>query len=144
MLVVILSCALLIALTTVIHYEVLRGLTETLPALTIPNRTKLLVVIFSAFVSHALQIGLYGAALFVLARDMGVGGLSGLGGLSMTNCLYFSAETYTTLGFGDLIPVGPIRLLAGAEALNGLRPGRVVGVVRLHCHGAVLDGKLPR
>jgi hypothetical protein len=27
---------------------------------------------------------------------------------------------YTSLGFGDFTPVGPIRLLAGAEALNGL------------------------
>lgn len=36
------------------------------------------------------------------------------------NCLYFSAETYTTLGFGDLTPAGPVRLLAGVEALNGL------------------------
>jgi hypothetical protein len=36
------------------------------------------------------------------------------------NCLYFSAETFTSLGFGDVTPVGPIRLLAGLEALNGL------------------------
>ena len=39
---------------------------------------------------------------------------------SLINCLYFSAETYTSLGFGDLTPVGPVRLLAGTEALNGL------------------------
>jgi hypothetical protein len=47
-------------------------------------------------------------------------GLSGSAGFSLANCLYFSAETYTSLGFGDLTPTGPIRLLAGAEALNGL------------------------
>ena len=34
--------------------------------------------------------------------------------------MYFSAETYTSLGFGDLTPNGPVRLLAGVEALNGL------------------------
>ena len=34
--------------------------------------------------------------------------------------MYFSAETYTSLGFGDVTPLGPIRLLAGVEALNGL------------------------
>lgn len=27
---------------------------------------------------------------------------------------------YTTVGFGDLIPIGPIRLMAGVEALTGL------------------------
>jgi len=111
---------MLIASTTLIHYEVFRGVNATLPALAIPSRTKLLVVIFAAFVAHALEIAMYGGALFMLVRFMDVGGLSGPGGFSLANCLYFSAETYTSLGFGDLIPVGPIRLLAGTEALNGL------------------------
>lgn len=39
---------------------------------------------------------------------------------SFSASLYFSAETYTSLGFGDLTPNGPVRLLAGVEALNGL------------------------
>ncbi len=117
---VVLSCILLIALTTLIHYEALSGLTARLPTLGIPSRTKLLVVIFVAFVAHALEIALYGLALFLLADWGGAGSLSGPGGPSLGNCLYFSAETYSSLGFGDLIPVGPVRLLAGVEALNGL------------------------
>jgi hypothetical protein len=120
MLVVILSCIVLIALTTVIHYEVLRMLNARLAALTIPSRTKLLVVIFTAFAAHAAEMAVYGLALFTLVRHMDVGSLSGPAGFSLTNCLYFSAETYTSLGFGDLTPVGPVRLLAGVEALNGL------------------------
>ena len=48
------------------------------------------------------------------------GSLTGTAGFSLANCMYFSAETYTSLGFGDLTPVGPVRLLAGVEALNGL------------------------
>lgn len=120
MIVVILACGLLIALTTVIHYEVLRLLTAGLTSLRIPNRTKLLVVIFAAFVAHALEIGVYGMTVFVLVRYAGVGSLTGAAGFSFINCLYFSAETYTSLGFGDLTPAGPVRLLAGVEALNGL------------------------
>ena len=34
--------------------------------------------------------------------------------------LYFSAETYTTIGLGDIYPLGPLRLITGIEALNGL------------------------
>ena len=30
-----------------------------------------------------------------------------------------SAITYTTVGFGDVVPVGPIRFLSGMEALTG-------------------------
>ena len=115
-----LSCILLIALTTLIHYEVLSGLNVRLPGLGIPVRTKLLVVIFAAFVAHALEIALYGLALFLLVGWAGVGSLVGPGGPALGNCMYFSAETYSSLGFGDLIPTGPVRLLAGVEALNGL------------------------
>lgn len=118
--VVVLSCVVLIALATVIHYEVLGTLNAWLPALAIPSRSKLLVVIFAAFVAHGLEIALFGAALFVLIKYMAVGTLTGAAGFSLINCLYFSAETYTSLGFGDLTPTGPIRLLAGIEALNGL------------------------
>lgn len=120
MLTVILACILLISTTTVIHYEALRVLSRRLPALRIASRSKLLVVIFATFVAHTLEIAVYGVALFVLVKDFGVGKLQGTLGFSFINCLYFSAETYTTLGFGDIVPVGPVRLLAGTETLNGL------------------------
>jgi hypothetical protein len=120
MLIVALSCLALIALTTLIHYEALRTLNGALPRLNIPKRSKLLVVMFSAFVAHAVEIAVYGLTLFLLVTVEGFGNLSGPAGFSLTNCLYFSAETYTSLGFGDLTPVGPVRLLAGVEALNGL------------------------
>jgi len=63
---------------------------------------------------------MYGAALFALVSWLGAGILAGSAGGSLAGFLYFSAETYTSLGFGDLTPVGPVRLLAGTEALNGL------------------------
>lgn len=120
MFIVALACILLIAFVTVTHYEVLRTINSRLPSLAIPSRTKLLVVIFSAIVAHGIEIGVYGISIFALVKYMAVGTLSGPAGFSLINCLYFSAETYTSLGFGDLTPVGPIRLLAGVEALNGL------------------------
>lgn len=120
MFIVAIACILLIAFVTVTHYEVLRMLNTRLPSLAIPSRTKLLVVMFSAIVAHGIEIAVYGISLFALVKYMTVGTLSGPAGFSLINCLYFSAETYTSLGFGDLTPVGPIRLLAGVEALNGL------------------------
>ncbi|GAB3253052.1 potassium channel family protein [Chitinimonas naiadis] len=120
MLSVLLACLLLVALTTVFHYEILRALSAGLPRLPIPSRSKLLVVFFAAFGAHALEMALYGTALFGLVHYAGAGMLNGPAGFSLTSCLYFSAETYTSLGFGDLTPSGPVRLLAGAEALNGL------------------------
>lgn len=120
MLIVVLACLVLVVTTTVLHYEVLRFLNANLPALRVPNRAKLLVVIFAAFVAHAVEMAIYGIALFALIVWLGAGTLSGSTGFSLATCLYFSAETYTSLGFGDLTPIGPVRLLAGVEALNGL------------------------
>jgi hypothetical protein len=120
MLIVSFACLMLITLTTVIHYEALRMMYVALPSLAIPRRTKLLVVIFGVFAAHFLEIGIYGGALYVLVRYFEVGTLTGAHAFSLQNCLYFSAETYTSLGFGDITPMGPLRLLAGVEALNGL------------------------
>lgn len=120
MLIIIFACFSLVALTTLVHYEVLRALNTGLSKLNIPSRSKLLVVIFTTFLAHAMEMGMYGLSIFGLIQYADLGNLTGLAGFSLANCLYFSAETYTSLGFGDLTPVGPIRLLAGAEALNGL------------------------
>ena len=120
MLIVAIACALLVVLTTVIHYEALSKLNSGLTSLAIPNRNKLLVVISTAFIAHALEMALYGLSIYFLVNYLGVGTLSGPAGRSLASCLYFSAETYTSLGFGDLTPVGPIRMIAGVEALNGL------------------------
>lgn len=119
MLIVIICCVFLIGLTTLMHYEILRAVHVMLPRLKIPARTKLLVVIFSAFFAHALEIGLYTVTIFALIRYMGAGTLSG-GETSLLDCLYFSAETFTSLGLGDIAPTGAVRLVAGTEALNGL------------------------
>lgn len=108
------------AIATLLHYEVLRILNATMPKLRMPHRARLLVVVFTVLASHALQIGLYGAMLWLLLAQGDVGTLAGVPQASFEACLYLSAETFTTLGFGDVTPVGPVRLLAGVESLNGL------------------------
>ncbi len=120
MLTVLAACVFLVAASTLIHYEVLRTLHASLASLRVPDRSKLLLVIFASFAAHAAEIAVYGIALFLLVRKFGVGHLTGSAGMSLAGYLYFSAETYTSLGFGDLTPAGPVRLVAGVEALNGL------------------------
>ena len=120
MAVVIALCLALVVATTLMHYEVLALMSASLPGMAIAPRLKLVVVVLCAFVAHAGEIALYAVAMWACVHVLGVGGFSGSIGASLQACLYFSAETYTSLGFGDLAPVGPVRLLAGVEALNGL------------------------
>jgi hypothetical protein len=120
MLLVASCCLLLLVVTTVIHYEVLRGLAAGLAALPVRPRSKLILVIIGAFGAHALEILLYGVGYYLLATYFGEGSMGEPGRLPFARCLYFSAETYTSLGYGDVVPHQDLRLLAGMEALNGL------------------------
>jgi hypothetical protein len=114
------TCLFLLVATTFIHYEVLRLLTAGLPALHIRPRLQLVFVIVGAFGAHFIEILLYGVAYWLLATVFHIGSMGDPGPLPFTRCLYFSAETYTTLGYGDVLPHGDLRLLAGLEALNGM------------------------
>lgn len=40
--------------------------------------------------------------------------------MAFADCLYFSMVTYTTIGYGDIHPIGYLRFLAGFEGLVGI------------------------
>jgi Ion channel len=61
---------------------------------------------------------------------------SGSSGNAVLQFFYFAAKTYSTLGYGDLVPVGALRVVASVEALNGL--------MLLSWSGAFLFGVLDR
>jgi hypothetical protein len=56
---------------------------------------------------------------FLLVQHWDAGSITGLTTTSLPDFVYFSATTYTTVGFGDAVPAGAIRFLAGMEALTG-------------------------
>jgi len=124
---VIFLCALLVVATTVLHYEALRFINAWLPSLRFPERAKLVIVILVAFVAHLAEMALYGVTLFGLVSWGTVGSLEGGPGFSLMASMYFSAETYTSLGFGDMTPLGPIRLIAAVEAVEALNGLLLIG-----------------
>jgi Ion channel len=117
---IVFTCLALVVLTTLLHYEALRAISAVLPRLHMRPRARLIVVILATFLAHTLEIALYAAALYALVHGLALGALGATGGPDWTTALYFSAETYTSLGYGDLMPQGALRALAGVEALNGL------------------------
>ena len=92
---------LLVALCTLIHYETLNALNMRLPGLRMPGRRKLLVVLFVAFLAHSIETVLYGISQFLLVQYADVGTIAGPTKFSLMACIYHSAETYTSLGYGD-------------------------------------------
>jgi len=112
---------LLIGACTLLHYECLKLLNDSLPrAAIIENRAKVLAALGGAMISHLSQIMLFAGAYFLLRDRFGLGGFGGAFIDSFASFLYFSSETYTTLGLGDIYPSGSLRMVTGIEALTGL------------------------
>ena len=119
MTILIAACIGLLVLTTAVHYEALRQFSVWLPRLPVPPRMRLIGVVLGGFAAHMLQIALCALAIIALVRWAGLGTLGGSVNPGWATAMYFSAETFTSLGYGDVLPDGPLRLLAGVEALNG-------------------------
>lgn len=110
----------LVLVTVLIHYESLRGLSALLPRLPIPPRQRIIVSILGTFGAHTVEVWLYGAVYYFLAGHLGLGAFGGVFGGQFEDYLYFSLVTYTSLGFGDVYPLGGLRMIAGVETVAGL------------------------
>ncbi|MFO1391267.1 MAG: potassium channel family protein [Agitococcus sp.] len=117
LLLVTLSIVLIVVL---IHYETLRLLSTYLPKLSIQPRLRILIVIYGTFCAHLLEIALFGVGYYLFGHCLNLGTLHGIKHISFLDYMYFSIITYTSLGFGDIYPIGYIRLLTGIEGLIGL------------------------
>ncbi len=114
-------CFALTAVCVLLHYETLRLLNDNLArTIIISMRAKVLAALVGALASHALQIAAFALAYYLLRDKFGMGGFGGTFRDTLMSFLYFSSETYTTLGFGDIYPTGQLRLICGIESLIGL------------------------
>lgn len=120
MIIAMMVCVVLVLGTILIHYEVLRLASEHVHDLPIAPRLRIIPVVIAAFIGHTLEVWLYGIAYWALTALAALGAITGSGPLGTEDFVYFSAVTYTSLGFGDLVPTGHLRLVAGVEGLNGL------------------------
>lgn len=107
--------------SALIHFEFLKLLSDLLPRATkIETRAKVLAALSGAMFSHLIQIVLFAAAYHLLRDSFGLGNFSGHFKDAFSSFFYFSIETYTSLGIGDIYPSGSLRLVTGIEALTGL------------------------
>jgi hypothetical protein len=111
---------LVIALVVSVHYESLRGLSILIPRLPVPARRRTVVAVFGALIAHAIEVWIFGATYYWMVGEDSFGALENNFDGSLLDCVYFSFTCYTSLGFGDIEPVGLIRFTAGLESLVGL------------------------
>jgi hypothetical protein len=110
---------LLILFTVLIHYEVLKGITLLLARPSHGPRQRILYLVLGLNLLHTFEILVFAAAYKLLGMN-DLGSLSYMPSEHFYYYFYYSAITYTTLGFGDIIPLGPFKILTAMEALLGL------------------------
>ncbi len=116
---VVAATVVIVSLYVLLHYEALQWLSERLRRLSTQRRRKVLYGVYALLVIHVAEIWLFGVGLWLLMGVPGAGHIAGLPQAGLLDSIYLSAATFTTVGFGDLAPVGPIRFLVGTEALTG-------------------------
>ena len=111
---------LVISVAVMIHYEFLHRFTMLMPKLKVRHRFRIVLGVFAALCAHAVEVWIFAVSYFLMHHADGWGYLSGNLEGSLLDCVYFSFTTYTTLGTGDIQPIGDLRYLTGLESLTGL------------------------
>lgn len=142
---------LVTAAVVLIHYEGLRLLARRYGPRTHHagrrrqhQRGGFIGLIFALLLLHVLEIWCYGLAYYWLEHQPDMGFVHGAHAIrTLFDAVYFSASMYTTLGLGDLSPVGAIRLVTGMEAVTGLLLitwSASFTYMEMHQHWAPRDG----
>ncbi len=120
MMVVIFFAVLLVVICTIIHYEVLYSMSNRLARMVGKGRKRVLLSVLGAIVAHQLQIIVFSLGYYLLLGFGRYGSLEGEFSRSLLDTSYYSFVVYTSLGFGDITPVGPIRFMTNLETVTGL------------------------
>lgn len=116
----ILANMLVVATAVLVHYEFLYRITVFLPTLPIHHRYRIVVGTFGLLVAHSIEVWIFASAYYLMTQTEGWGSLTGNFDGSLLDCVYYSFTVYTTLGFGDISPLGTLRYLTRLESLTGL------------------------
>lgn len=115
--------AMLVAGAFYLHYSALRLGARLVVRNGHTSRRSLLLVLALVFLTHLAEVLLFAFAYYAMHWSAWLGSLANASPddpSAFTLYFYFSITTYTTLGVGDIVPLGPLRIIAGIEALTGL------------------------
>lgn len=109
-----------VAAAVLLHYEGLSLLSRWLGSRhESQRRRKVLYGIFGVMALHVAEIWIFGLTLWGVLFIEGTGNIAGAHPPHLFDAVYLAAMSFTTVGFGDVAPVGPVRFLSGTTALTG-------------------------
>lgn len=118
--ILVINC-IVVTISVMLHYQFLYWLTQYFRAMGRGrHRFRIALGVLGALLAHTAEIWLFAFAYYFIGLYGQLGHLEGYFDGSLMDCVYFSFSVFSTLGFGDIQPVGAIRYLAGIESLTGL------------------------
>jgi hypothetical protein len=93
--------------------------TELVPRLENDHPWRVELTVGALVLAHLVEIVFFGAGNLLAVEVLEIGSLAGHDG-SFRTYVYYAAVSFTSLGLGDMYPVGEMRLLTGVQALTGL------------------------
>ena len=114
------AAALVVIICVLVHFEGLRFITDHFPHPKWHPRRRILFLSFAVLFLHVVEIWIFGTAYWIFVADGGYGEVAGVDEPTFIDCVYFSAVVFSTVGFGDMYPTGPLRVIVGVEAVTGL------------------------
>nr|WP_174805158.1 potassium channel family protein [Marinobacter daqiaonensis] len=111
--------SLIVVLAVLFHYECLMRLSTSLGHMRPIRQLRLLVAVLGILIAHTVEVWLFAGAYYLMHHADGWGQLTVSYSGSFMDTVYFSFVTFTTLGYGDIEPVGILRYLTGIQGLTG-------------------------
>ncbi|MEE4192257.1 MAG: potassium channel family protein [Halieaceae bacterium] len=111
----------LVALCVAVHYELLYRLGTVVKSFGFGPRQEVVFGVMLALAAHTIEIYIFGAGYYYVLYTPDLGSFLGDAKIEdFFDCVYLSFVTYSTLGFGDIVPDGWVRFMVGMEAVTGL------------------------
>jgi hypothetical protein len=121
MVVVLLAAFTLTLMAVGVHYFALSSLTNFLMKRDYHSRFWVGFSVMAMLMAHVIEISIYAVGYIVFHNHLEYGKLTQVADAEIINDFwYFSFVSYTSLGFGDIVPKGNLRILTGIETLTGL------------------------
>ena len=106
--------------TSFLHYESVHRLDLLARRPGSRRHYVMLTIICGIIAIHLADIFFYSLVYRFAIGTLGLGTISSATISSPMEMFYFAAETYSSLGQGDLLPTGAIRIISSISSLNGL------------------------
>lgn len=123
--IILLASTLISFAVAIFHYEILGGLTTAISQIKHVHRYHVLIAMLALTLTHLLSVLIYAGIYYIMINILHVGGILNTIGThfdssKFQDLIYYSITVYTSLGFGEIVPTGGMRVISGLETLNGL------------------------